>query len=372
MSRRNVAEFCVSPESTIRDVVSSIDRSGCVSIALVVTPERQLLTTITDGDVRRGILRGVSLDAPVTELFPIKAHLPRPEPVTAPVGTSAELLLELMRERSVRQVPLLDTEGRVVDVAILSDLLPPTPPVNIEALIMAGGTGTRLRPLTEDLPKPMLLVDGKPVLEHVVDQLRKSGIQNIRVATHYKSEQIVSHFGDGHAFDVALRYLKEEQPLGTGGALGLLDAPAGPLLVVNGDVLTNVDYRSMLTYHQDQHAAMTVGVRHYVLQVPYGVIECEGDRVRRFSEKPERAFLVNAGIYLLEPAVFEFIPSGRRFDMTDLIQWLLDAGRDVVSFPIMEYWLDIGRHQDYAQTQVDAGGRRWNDAKQISRKKRSS
>jgi dTDP-glucose pyrophosphorylase/CBS domain-containing protein len=365
MGSQAVSEFCVSPESTIREAVRCIDRSGRISIALVVTPDFRLVNTVTDGDIRRAILRGVSLDARVTELFPIKANLPRPDPVTAAVGTGPEALLALMRERSVRQVPLLDTAGRVVDIVILSDLLPPAPLSAMEALVMAGGAGTRLRPLTEEVPKPMLPVDGKPVLQHVLDRLRASGIQNIRVATHYKSEQIVSHFGDGSAFDVTLTYVNENQPLGTGGALGLLGRPTGPLLVVNGDVLTAVDYRAMLTYHQDQHAAMTVGVRNYVLQVPYGVIDCEGDRVRSVSEKPSRTFLVNAGIYLLEPVVFDMIPSGQRFDMTDLIQWLLQGGRDVVSFPIMEYWLDIGRHQDYVQAQSEMVGRRWDDPKPI-------
>src|SRR5258706_12958416 len=362
---RDVSMLTVTVKSTVREVVECIDRSGRISIALLVDDDSRLLATITDGDVRRGILAGISLNDPATALLPIKERLPQHRPVTAPVGADHAAMLRLMREKSVRQIPLLDTSGRVADIVILSELLPPAPPATIEALIMAGGTGTRLRPLTENLPKPMLLVDGKPVLEHVVDQLRKSGIQNIRMATHYKSEQIMSHFGDGRAFDVTLTYVNEQQPLGTGGALGILADQTCPLLVVNGDVLTDVDYRSMLTYHQDQHAAITVGVRHYLLQVPYGVIECEGDRVRSFSEKPERPFLVNAGIYLLEPSVFEFVPAGKRFDMTDLIQWLLAAGRGVVSFPIMEYWLDIGRHQDYAQAQSDAGGRRWDDPKQI-------
>jgi NDP-sugar pyrophosphorylase family protein len=171
--------------------------------------------------------------------------------------------------------------------------------------------------------------------------------------THYKSEKIVGYFGDGRAFGVELNYVNEEQPLGTGGALGLMPVPQEPLLVINGDILTQVDFRAMLAYHQEYQADMTVAVRRYEMQVPYGVIECEGPNVRRLQEKPQWGFLVNAGIYLLEPLVYQYIPNGERFNMTDLIQWLLDAGRTVVSFPIHEYWLDIGLHADYAQAQED-------------------
>jgi NDP-sugar pyrophosphorylase family protein len=173
------------------------------------------------------------------------------------------------------------------------------------------------------------------------------------VTTHYKPEKIVEHFGDGHAFGIELNYVNEDWPLGTGGALGLMDAPQGPFLVINGDILTQVDFRAMLAYHQEHQADMTVAVRQYDLQVPYGVIEHEGPRVRCLTEKPLYKLFVNAGIYLIEPSVYSCIPNGQRFDMTDLIQSLLDAKRPVISFPIREYWLDIGQHADYEQAQAD-------------------
>jgi len=226
---------------------------------------------------------------------------------------------------------------------------------------MAGGLGTRLRPLTEDLPKPMLLVGGKPLIERVIEQLWLAGIRRVNLTTHYKPEKIIEHFGDGSTFGIELNYVNEEHPLGTGGALGLMPMPSQPLLVINGDILTQVNFRAMHAFHQEQKADLTVAVRRYEIQVPYGVIECEGARVRRLQEKPQVGFLVNAGIYLLEPSVYQFIPQNTSFNMTDLIQWLLDAGRTVVSFPVHEYWLDIGQPADYAQAQSDVANGRFDE-----------
>jgi len=218
---------------------------------------------------------------------------------------------------------------------------------------MAGGLGSRLRPLTEDLPKPMLPVGGKPLMELVIEKLRQVGIRRVNVTTHYKPEKISEHFGDGSSFGVSLNYVNEEKPLGTGGALGLIDEPNETMLVINGDVLTQVDFRAMLLFHQEHQADMTVAVRQYDIKVPYGVIECIGAKVCSLKEKPEINLLVNAGVYLLEPTVYRFIPNGKHFNMTDLIQWLLDAGRTVASFPIIEYWLDIGQVVDYEKAQTD-------------------
>lgn len=352
MNKRNVADLFVSPDSAIRDVIKCIDRSGRISIALIVDGNGRLLNTVTDGDIRRAILAGFSLDAPISQVLPIKARLPNPLPVTAPVGTDSDTLMRIMKERSVRQIPLVDGEGKVANIVILSDLLPQKH-LTMQAVIMAGGFGKRLQPLTDDLPKPMLPVGGRPLMELIVDQLKEAGIHEIIVSTHYKPEKIIDHFGSGQDFDVKLTYVNEEQPLGTGGVLGLMQPPKESLLVVNGDILTRINFRTMHAYHQEQNADMTVAVSHFSLQVPYGVIECDGSRVRSISEKPQLNFFVNAGIYLLEPVVFQYIRTGESFNMTDLIQWLLDAGRSVVSFPVFEYWLDIGQLEDYRKAQND-------------------
>jgi dTDP-glucose pyrophosphorylase len=343
-------------DSSIGQAIASIDRNHR-GIVLVVDPDRHLLGTITDGDVRRAMLAGMNLETSVSALLSMKALAANPQPVTAQLDTPADMLLSLMQQHSVRQIPLLSGIGHVVGLVTLNDLLP-RQDLLLQAVIMAGGQGKRLRPLTEDLPKPMLPVNGRPLMERIIGQLQQAGIRQVNVTTHYKPEKIIEYFGDGHAFGVELNYVNEEEPLGTGGALGLMAPPNKPVLVINGDILTQVDFRAMLDFHQENHADLTIAVRRYEVQVPYGVIECEGPRVQRLSEKPHVDLLVNAGIYLLEPTVFQLMPQGQHFNMTDLIQWLLDANRIVVSFPIHEYWLDIGQHADYAQAQIDSANGR--------------
>lgn len=343
-------QLLVAPDNSIREVIACIERNA-MGIALVVDGERRLTGTVTDGDIRRAVLAGMDLDLPVQALMERRAPAPYPTPFTAPVGTDDAELLRMMNEYTVRHIPLVDDTGRVVDMALLSDLVKELQPP-LSAVVMAGGYGTRLRPLTKDLPKTMLPVGGRPLLELIIEQLRQSGIQRINVTTHHRAEKIIKHFGDGKAFGVEIKYVTEARPLGTAGALGLMEASNEPLLVINGDVLTRVDFRAMLAYHREHGADLTVAVRRYDWQMPYGVIECDGPRVRQVREKPLFGFLVNAGIYLLEPSVHHYIPKGR-FDMTDLIKRLLEDRRPVVSFPIIEYWLDIGQHEDYEQAQKD-------------------
>lgn len=335
----------------MRTAMVCIDRGRC-GIALVVDQESRLLGTITDGDMRRSILAGTDLESPVSLLLANKISTRYPKPVTAQLGTKQETLLELLHTNVLRQLPILDHEGKVADLVMIDDLIP-TQDLPLQAVIMAGGLGTRLRPLTEDMPKPMLHVAGKPLMEFVIEQLLQVGIRHVNITTHYKPEKISDHFGDGSSFGVQINYVNEDKPLGTGGALGLIAAPKQPLLVINGDILTRVDFRAMLAYHREHRAVMTVAVRQYDITIPYGVIECEGSRVCTLKEKPQMHFLVNAGVYLIEPEVYEFIPNGEHFNMTDLIQWLLVADHRVASFPIIESWLDIGQLADYEQAQND-------------------
>jgi dTDP-glucose pyrophosphorylase len=353
MMGRDVSKLFVSLADTIGQVVETIDRSGRVSIALVVDKRHRLINTISDGDVRRGLLQGLSLDAPAAKLLEIKARTPFPEPITAPWKSDTATLLGILQERGIRQLPLVSRYGVVKDIVIRADFerLAEQP---FRAVVMAGGKGMRLRPLTENTPKPMLPVGGRPVLELIVGQLRDIGIRRIHLATHFQAEKIVGHFGRGESFGVDIQYLNEETPLGTGGALSLLERPKEPVLVINGDVLTHVDFRAMFAFHQDQAADMTVGVRRYEVQVPYGVVECDGPRITGLREKPTMSFFVNAGIYLLQPSVFDLIGPNRHLNMTDLADQLIASNRNVASYPICEYWLDIGRHDDYRKAQEDA------------------
>lgn len=347
----NLSDVCISPRATLREAMQYIDRNG-QGIVLAVDDSQRLLFTVTDGDLRRAVLHRLDLSLPLTQWA---TRLPEPGnrgPCTMPLGTPPAVLIEKMHAEGLRHIPLLDAQGRVADLALLSELAGSE--LNVSAVIMAGGQGVRLRPLTDDLPKPMLPVGGRPVMERIVTQLKEAGIRHANVTTHYKPEKIMDYFGDGRAFGINLNYVSEAQPLGTGGALGLLTPPNEPLLVINGDILTRVDFRAMLAFHQEQQATMTVAVRRHEMTVPYGVVESDGAHIRSLREKPVYSFFVNAGIYLLDPSVYNHIPSGQPFNMTDLIQWLLDAHQAVASFPIREYWLDIGQHADYAQAQTDA------------------
>ncbi len=343
--------LCVSPTQTLRQAMECIDGNSC-GIALVVDEDLHLVGTITDGDLRRAMLGSIDMETAVSVILAKKITTRYPKPVTARVGTPRETLLALMDQYFLRQIPILDRSGRVVDLVMMDDLLP-TPASPLHAVIMAGGYGNRLRPLTEDLPKPMLPVGGKPLMERVVEQLREAGVRRVNVTTHYKAEKIVEYFGNGESFGIELNYVNEDQPLGTAGALGLMPAPRGALLVINGDILTQVNFRAMLAFHEEHQAMITVAVRRYEMQVPYGVVECEGSQVCGLREKPELSFFVNAGIYVLDPAVYQFIPNGQHLNMTDLIQVALKAGNPVVSFPVREYWIDIGQQSDYQQAQED-------------------
>ena len=352
-NRPNIVELFVQTSHTLREVMNRLDatRQG---IALVVDAERRLIGTITDGDMRRAVLARTDLDRQtVTDLLERKRSSPFPQPMTAPAGQDLNAYLRLLKAHRLQHLPLLDGEGRVVDLMRTDDFVPEEIP-SLKAVIMAGGLGTRLRPLTLDLPKTMLPVADRPLMEIIIGQLRQAGIRRVHVTTHHQPHKISEHFGDGQGFGVELAYMTEDRPLGTAGALGLMEQAEDTLLVINGDILTQVDFRAMLAYHREHQADLTVAVRHYDVKIPYGVVECDGPAVRRLSEKPVVGFFVNAGIYLLEPSVLRHIPKGERFDMTELIQRLLDEKRPVVSFPVREYWLDIGEHAEYQQAGQDA------------------
>lgn len=336
----------------MRETIEAIDR-GTLGLALLVDGEGRLLGTITDGDVRRAVLAGLDLDAAASSIRERQPH----GPMTASADVAPPELIELMSRHSLRHVPIVDTDGRPVDVAALDDLVEDTA-LPLRAVVMAGGFGKRLGALTESLPKPMLPVGGRPLLERIVDQLRDAGIDRVQLTTHYRAEEIRGHFRDGSDFGVEIDYVNEDEPLGTAGALGLLDpVDEHPILVLNGDIVTDADFRALHRFHNEHEAEMTVGVWPYEVRVPYGVIESDGPDVTGISEKPIVRAFVNAGIYLLNPAVCRAIPRGARLDMPDLIEQLLASGRRVISFPLREYWLDIGELEAYERALVDAASR---------------
>lgn len=350
---RDISQLTVSVGSVIEEAMLAIDR-GRHGIALLVDGGGRFVATITDGDIRRAILAGATPSSPIE--LTIKHHPPDQGPsVVATVGTPTSTLLALMQARLVKAVPVLDSQGRAVELALLEEALPTG--IGILALVMAGGYGMRLRPLTSDIPKPMLLVSGKPVLAHILEQLVQAGIRHVVISTHHKPEVITSYFGDGSDHGISIRYIHEENPTGTAGALRLMDKPVEPLLVINGDILTRVDLRAAVWFHRENRADMTVAVRMHGLQVPYGVVELDGSRITQLVEKPTVKSFVNAGIYILEPTVFSQIKRAglERYDMTDLICELLLQNHFVAAFPIMESWIDIGLPSDYARAEEEFG-----------------
>jgi dTDP-glucose pyrophosphorylase/CBS domain-containing protein len=340
-------ELLIHPELSLEAAMRQLDRTGR-GVLFIVDAEERLLATITDGDIRRALLSGNQLTASVRNIVDAKAGR---RPVTASVTASAEEIRRLMADRAVRQIPLLDSSGRVGGFVTLDDILADTP--SMEAVIMAGGFGKRLHPLTHDTPKPMLQVGDRPLLEHTVEQMKNAGIETVHITTHFAAEKIRGHFGDGGRMGISVNYVEEDKPLGTAGALSALRNSKSRLLVINGDILTGVDFTQLQRFHVEHGALLTVGLRQYDFEVPYGVVECEGAEVRAVREKPRYEFFVNAGIYLVEPAALEFIPEAEVFHMTDLITALTAAGRSVAGFPIVEYWLDIGLPADYEQAQRD-------------------
>lgn len=347
---QHLKRITVTEEALIRDVMSCIDR-GAKGIAIVVDSQDHLIAALTDGDMRRAVLSGMSLDNPVKNLLSTLREQGKIHPVTLPAGTPYQEIVRVMAKHSVRQIPLLDESGRVVDLAVIDDLIASTDEP-WRAVVMAGGYGTRLMPLTAETPKPMLKVGDEPLIERLVKQIKQAGITRVNISTHYQGDKIARHFGNGEAFGIEVEYVPEERPLGTAGALSMVQGNE-PLLVINGDILTRLDFRALRNFHFEHNADMTVAVREYRFDVPYGVIEADGVAVTGVTEKPTVKFFVSAGIYLISSSARQFVPSGKYFDMPQLIQTLIAAGRTVIRFPIWEYWLDIGRQEDFERAQID-------------------
>ncbi len=331
----------------MEEVVEVIDR-GAAQITLVIDAERRLLGTVTDGDIRRALLRGMQLNTPVDRIMHRDFRV-------LPASATEKEALALMRRETLHQIPALDEQGRVVRLFLLEELIKPKARCN-PVVIMAGGKGQRLRPLTENCPKPMLRVGGKPLLEIILEQCIEAGFQDFYLAVNYLKEQIQDHFGDGKRWQARIHYLEEDQPLGTAGALSLIPRrPSEPLLVLNGDVLTRVDYSRLLRFHAEHAAAATLCVREHSFQSPHGVAETDGPRMISLREKPTFRWLANAGVYCLDGSVLSRIPSQGPYDMPELLASLASDGEMVGAYPIHEYWLDIGRPPDFESAQTDFG-----------------
>ena len=333
----DILSLQLSRSATLAEAIKVIDACHA-QIALVVDESKRLIGTVTDGDIRRSLLRKGSLDTPIEEtMFRNFRALPQ-------LATEDEALA-LMRSQALNQIPALDEQGRVVKLFLLDELTKPKKLTN-PVVIMAGGEGKRLRPLTEDCPKPMLHIGGKPLLEIVLRQCIDAGFQHFHISVNYLKNQIQDHFSDGTRWNVHIDYLEETQPLGTGGALSLLPhQPAEPLLVLNGDVLTRVDYGRLLRFHDENLADATLCVREHSTHIPYGVVSIDDGHVLKIEEKPVLNHYVNAGIYILNPALLNLVPQDQFFDMPQLLEKAMQQQLRVNPFPIHEYWLDVGHHE---------------------------
>ena len=324
--------------SNIKQAIAKLNETG-LQIVLVLDAKDILLGTVTDGDIRRGLLRGLTLEEPIESVI-------RSNSLVVPADLSRDQVLQLMRANRLSQLPVVDVSSRVVGLHLWDAIDSKAVRPNL-MVIMAGGLGTRLRPHTETCPKPMLPVAGKPMLEHIIDRAKEEGFGHFVITIHYLGQLIEEYFGNGERLGVRIDYLKETTPLGTAGALGLLNPrPELPFIVTNGDVMSDVKYGELLDFHARHVAVATMAVRLYEWQHPFGVVQTRGLDIIGFEEKPVSRTHINAGIYALNPQALNAIAPNNSYDMPSLFEQLQSEGKRTVAYPMHEPWLDVGRPDD--------------------------
>lgn len=338
---KDIKNILLNANSTIKEALEVIN-VGAMKIALVIDSQGKLIGTLSDGDIRRGLLSNLSLTDNIDKII-------FRNPTVCSVDTTQEEILEIAIKYNIYQIPIVDSKGKLLGLERIDELLKPDQKIN-KVVLMVGGLGKRLRPLTENTPKPMLKVGNRPLLETIILNFKKHGFTNIILSVGYKSEIIVDYFKDGRNFGVNIEYIFEEQRMGTAGALGLMkDKLKDPFFVMNGDLLTNINFENMMQYHLEHNSFATMGVREYDFQVPYGVLNVEDNRILSIEEKPVHTFFVNGGIYILNNEVLSLIPLNKLYDMPTLFEDVIELGKKSISFPIKEYWLDIGRMEEFQQ-----------------------
>lgn len=338
-------DVLIHPQTTILEAMKIID-ANTMQFAAVVDRDMILLGTVTDGDIRRGILKGLPLDSAISEVM-------NTSPIYEHEGRSFIYYKKRMRERKLKQMPVISSEN-ILQRILFSDELELAIKKDNKVVLMVGGLGTRLRPLTETIPKPMLIVGNKPILETIVESFKNYGFTNFVLSVNYKKEMIMDYFQDGSHLGVNIEYIEETKRLGTAGALSLLaDKPTEPFFVMNGDLLTKINFEQLLDFHNETDSTATMCVREYEYQIPYGVIETDDHQLLSIVEKPVHKSFVNAGIYVLNPNAQEHVPNGKFYDMPELYKELMKEKKKVSAFPLREYWLDIGQLDDYEKANGD-------------------
>ena len=342
-----IDEIKINQNASIKQALKVIDK-GAIKVAVVLSDDGLLLGMLNDGDIRRALLKGMSLGDSIAGI--INKH-----PVVANINDTKERILELANEKKLHQIPII-SNGKLIGIQDIREFLAPKNKPN-KVILMVGGLGTRLRPLTNDVPKPMLDVGNKPILHTIVENFAKYGYTDIIMCVNYKSEIIKEYFGNGDKFGVKIEYVLESQRMGTAGALSLLkERPKDDFFVMNGDLLTNVNFEYLHEYHKDSNALASICIRKYEMQVPYGVVNVRANKVTSIEEKPTQSFFVSAGIYMFSPIVLDFIPKGVFYDMPTLFSELLKHDFPIHPFPIREYWLDIGRMDEYRRANDEYEG----------------
>lgn len=337
---KDFLEVTLQISDSLEDAINILNSSG-LGIVLVADKKLKLLGTLTDGDIRRALLKRLGMDCEVNKAMNVS-------PITALSSDTTALIISKMKKRGLLHIPIVDENGVLVGLETLQHLIYEKKYDN-PVFLMAGGFGTRLYPLTESTPKPLLNVGNQPILKTILDRFIKAGFHNFYISTHFKAEKIHEYFGDGSEWGVTIEYINEETPLGTAGAIGLLpdNLPKLPILMMNGDILTMVNFERLLAFHEKQKGIATMCVREYEVQIPFGVVNIQKHKVKNILEKPIQKFFVNAGVYVLDPYLVNEVESNKSIDMPYLLEQQIKNGKSVNVFPVYEYWMDIGHKNEF-------------------------
>ncbi len=339
-----IEKHLITSDWSVRDVLARLDQLAADAILFLTDKKGKLIGALTDGDIRRGLIKGLGLDDAISSFV-------QSEPKFFRKGAFSLTQMKEWRSKNYKIIPVLDENDTIVEIINFRSQRAYLP---IDAVIMAGGKGTRLRPLTLDTPKPLLKVGGKPIVEYNIDRLRLYGIQNLTISIKYLGQQLIDYFEDGKDREMHISYVEEDQPLGTIGAVGLVESFENDyILVMNSDILTNIDFENLFEALLEMDGDMIVATTPYQVKIPYGVIETDGDRIKALKEKPTYTYYSNAGIYIFKKNHLKLIPKNSHFNATDLMDALIENGQKVVHFPILGYWLDVGKHEDFEKAQND-------------------
>ncbi|MDB4505930.1 nucleotidyltransferase family protein [Saprospiraceae bacterium] len=341
---KNIYKHIITKDLTVREVLSRLDQLALDSILFLVDENKKLVGALTDGDIRRGLIKGLGLENSIVDFI-------QNEPKFFRTGTFSLSQMREWRDRNFKIIPVLDNEDQIIDIVnfrLQKSYLP------IDGVIMAGGKGTRLRPLTLDTPKPLLKIGDKPIIEYNIDRLNQYGVHNLTITIKYLGNQLIEYFGDGVQKEMSIKYLEEDEPLGTIGAVGLIEHFHNDyILVMNSDLLTNIDFEDLFKELYEKGGDMIVATTPYEVEIPYGVIETNGEEITALVEKPTYTYYSNAGIYIIKKEFVSLIPKNEHFNATDLMETLISNGKKVLHYQFVGYWLDIGKHHDFEKAQKD-------------------